>query len=850
LASCLIISYLRNLIYNLIGIIASDTLTRIEKLEIQGFKSFAKKTVLTFPSNFSVICGPNGSGKSNILDALCFVLGRTSAKSLRADKMLETIFHGTKKKPAAEFAKITLWFDNSSREFPFEEDKITLSRKINSKGVSIYRLNGKTETRETIQEILRPAQIKPDGHNIILQGDITEIIEMNPVERREIIDEISGISEFDDKRNKAQRELITVEDRLKESHILLNEKHSNIEKLENEKKSAQDYQKLTVELDKLRASLAKIRLQEAEDAMGKLDGKISEISSGSMEKEVDGIDREIERLEKRRDELSKKLFDRSKDIAIIREAERLRTEISRKRDRIDMGKTEISRIDEMVSKLEMLKQKETESSGGRIIQDILKLGRTGIYGTVASLSSVPSEYQTAIEVAAGAHLYDIVVSDQNVAIECVNHLKKNKLGRATFLPLDKIRPRNGDHLSKLLKQDGVIGVAIDLIEFNAKYFNAFSFVLGDTLIVDRIETARKLGVGEARYVTLDGDLVERSGAIIGGFYTKKRAFTDTEDVKNYVIRRELVEKEIRQMEKELVLMTESLDRLTAQEETGSNELTEMQKERDDVELEYDSLRNKRKRMFDEKINSQEEINKLRIRKARLEAELDNLKSEFENYKKSETYEMSPSILETNIRETMESINILGAINMKALEEFNQQKAIFDELKEKVDKLIDERNKILEIIADVEGRRKDVFTKTLEGVREQFKRVFHDLMKSDADLRLVGGLDSGLIIEASTKGNKMTNIDAMSGGEKTLTAMAFLFAIQRFKPAPFYILDEIDAALDKPNTKKIVELIKKYMGHSQFIVITHNEATIQEAGCVYGVSMDEGESNLIGIRMPG
>jgi chromosome segregation protein len=124
------------------------------------------------------------------------------------------------------------------------------------------------------------------------------------------------------------------------------------------------------------------------------------------------------------------------------------------------------------------------------------------------------------------------------------------------------------------------------------------------------------------------------------------------------------------------------------------------------------------------------------------------------------------------------------------------------------------------------------------------------MKSDADLRLVGGLDSGLIIEASTKGNKMTNIDAMSGGEKTLTAMAFLFAIQRFKPAPFYILDEIDAALDKPNTKKIVELIKKYMGHSQFIVITHNEATIQEAGCVYGVSMDEGESNLIGIRMPG
>jgi chromosome segregation protein len=107
----------------------------------------------------------------------------------------------------------------------------------------------------------------------------------------------------------------------------------------------------------------------------------------------------------------------------------------------------------------------------------------------------------------------------------------------------------------------------------------------------------------------------------------------------------------------------------------------------------------------------------------------------------------------------------------------------------------------------------------------------------------------LLIEASAKGKKLMNIDAMSGGEKTLTALAFLFAIQKFSPAPFYVLDEIDAALDKPNTKKTVELIKKYSDNSQFIVITHNEATIQEADSVYGVSMEEGESRLVGIKMP-
>jgi chromosome segregation protein len=249
------------------------------------------------------------------------------------------------------------------------------------------------------------------------------------------------------------------------------------------------------------------------------------------------------------------------------------------------------------------------------------------------------------------------------------------------------------------------------------------------------------------------------------------------------------------------------------------------------------------------MNSQEEINRIRIKKARLEAELDNLKLEFENYKKSETYKFSPAVLENKIRETMGAINSLGALNMKALEEYGQQKAIYDELKEKVDKLTDERNKILEIMAEIEGKRKEVFMKTLEGIREQFKIVFHDLMGGEADIRLIGGLDSGLLIEASSIGRKLMNIDLMSGGEKTLTALAFLFAIQRFRPAPFYVLDEIDAALDKPNTKKTVELIKKYSVNSQFIVISHNEATMQSADCVYGVSMNDGESQIIGIKMP-
>ena len=125
-------------------------MARLEKLEMQGFKSFSKKTVLTFPSNFIVICGPNASGKSNVLDAICFVLGRSSAKGLRADRMFEMIFHGGPSKKAAELAKVNIQFDNVKKEFPFEEDKVSISRRVNKNGVSIYKLNGRTVTKETV----------------------------------------------------------------------------------------------------------------------------------------------------------------------------------------------------------------------------------------------------------------------------------------------------------------------------------------------------------------------------------------------------------------------------------------------------------------------------------------------------------------------------------------------------------------------------------------------------------------------------------------------------------------------------------------------------------------------------
>jgi chromosome segregation protein len=827
--------------------------TRIDKLEMQGFKSFAKKTTVLFPSNFSIVCGPNGSGKSNILDSVCFVLGRKSAKSLRADKMMEVVFKGTQKLPPADFAKVSIYFDNRDKTFPYEDPQICVSRKVNAKGVSIYKINNETVTREKVIEVLRRANIHPDGHNIILQGDITDIIEMSPVERREIIDEISGISEFEEKREKAKRELDTVESRLNNSAIVLNERYTLLARLEAEKEAAEQYAHLTSELDKLRASKAKKDLANAEEAMSTLQKKIEERESevALSDAELAKIDSELGGLEKRISRVQNKLMDYGKHIAVVKDLEAIRSEIFQKKAKADSDEFEIARINDLVKKLQALRDQQLE--GNRAVQSVMRLGRTGVYGTVASLSQVPTAYQSAIEVCAGQHLFDIVADTADTAVECVHYLKENRIGRATFLPLDKIREREGTHLKKFLGKPGVVDIAINLIKYNQKYWHAFSHLFGDTLVVDSIDVARKLGIGEARFVTLDGDLVERSGAIIGGFYrSERKAFTESDDTEKYEAEKKRLAAEIESLHGEIKQLTAKLHSLAGEEQKGTKEVVDLQKERNDLELALDEMRRKRLQFFDHKSNAANDVQNLKINRARLEADLDNIKLEFQEVKKDvETYDLAPSTLQGKIRDVINKIQELGAINQKAVEEYRTLKVEYDELKNKVDVLTAERNRVLEIIAGIEGRRRETFMKTLDAVTKQFTIIFKELMKGSGTLRLEGDVleDAGLIIEASPPGGKVLNIDSMSGGEKTMTALAFLFAVQEIKPAPFYILDEIDAQLDKPNTKKMTQFIIENAKRAQFVVISHNDTTIQAADCVYGVSKEDGESKLIGIKMP-
>lgn len=804
---------------------------RLDRITMQGFKSFAGKITIPFPKGFNCICGPNGAGKSNIIDALTFVLGTSSARAIRAQRLQNLLFNGARDKKPADFCEVILYLENDGSIAGYESE-IKVSRRVNRSGVTFYKLNGKTVTRSKILDLLANANLSPEGYNIIMQGDVTKIIEMNPKERRGIIDEVSGIAEFDDKKEKAQRELERVEMRVRENMIVVAEKQKLVARLKQEKENAQAYKKLYDDLRKSKASLLHRKMKEIEEKLSVTEGEDKE-----GEKRLAELDKDFRKIEKEMrdsEDLLKKTSDdimkKSRNVDIMRKIDSIQTEIIRKRDKIDLNERQAA----------MLRSSVVERN--EAVKEILGKGFGGVHGTFSSLVSAEKRFDVAMEVVVGRHDNDIVVDSEDIASNCIRHLKERKTGRARFLPLKKLRERERKHYAG---KEKILGYLIDFVKYDRKFSAAVKHVLESVLVVDNIDIAKK--ISGFKVVTLDGDLVEPSGEMIGGYYRKRRkeGYAQTGELKKLEEENAALEREIKKMEKELSV-------LKSQEQQESKEVMKLQERKTETEKAVEDLRNRWKKSLEDKIALQNNVSKGRIERARLEAGYDNLKAEAEEFSDvKEYYSKSVDEMQERVRGLTLEINKLGPVNLRALEEYDIIITEFEELKKKLDKLINEKEAVMKVVEEVSKRRYEKFMETFSEINKNLTQIYHDLAGGTSGLRLEeeNNIDSGLIIEASPPGKRVLNLDSMSGGERTLTSLAFLFAIMQHYSSPFYVLDEVDAALDKSNTKKIANLIKKYSGRVQFIVITHNDLTISEADKVFGVSIEGGVSKVFGIEMP-
>ncbi len=1165
-------------------------MTRINKIVMHGFKSFAKRTEMLFNDNYNCVLGPNGSGKSNILDALCFVLGMSSAKSLRVEKASNLIYNGGKKKNPAKFAEVSIYFDNQHKLFPIDSHEIKLSRIVKEKGQSTYKINDKTMTREQIRDLLSAAKINPDGYNIILQGDIARFIEMPPQERRQLIEEISGISIYEDKKNKALRELESVDAKLKEAEIILTERETHLKELKHDRDQALKYKEMSDKIKECKASLVDLQINKKESEKKTIDDKLSD-SNKKFESfkaeivmlrkeiedkraEIDKINKEIEEkgekgqlemnkhienlrieitkinsridtcnnevlkiaerkknlndevvslndkikqlsekktwnekqrasvikeksileikikqlkekynldsvgdIEKQIEEIDKKADEQQKEINSIREKQH---ELIREKDRIaylvttteenlkkviDIEKEhhdQINKLKEMrenfkKSTLDLNKALDFDSTlskqvfiakdnlrkaeeelaklnaravgireiayGDRAVQSIIqgKDKLKGIHGTIAELGHVDARFSLALEIAAGPRLKSIVVDNDETAARAIRYLKENKLGVATFLPLNKVRSRPASpEVKKLIDSRGCYGLAINLVKFDEQYRNVFSYIFGDTLVVENIDTARRIGIGSARMVTLDGDMAETSGAMQGGFRDRKRqgiGFKEkelTENISQFEVRKAefegqlngfensreenekkishlreskaILEAEIIKMEKSMHLDSGDLDStknrrdelkaelakvdkniqsitndvmaknrelaqlkiqkqnfrskvseirdpkvlaelntftekisqfneevinldaeirnidsqistiLAPEKEKSAQILKQLEKEEysfksESIDLvnslkeKNDSLKTKEneakefyakfKNLFAKRSKTEEGIrenekiieeksenstrleiqnNTMSLKIAELNAHLSGLRYEFQQYEgvKIDKTRDEPS-LKGEISRFEKLSSDIGSVNMRALEIYDTVEKEYRGLMEKKETLGREKNDVLGMMTEIETRKTELFMRTYSTINDNFKRIFGMLStKGEAYLTLENEkspFEGGILVKVRITGNKFLDIRSLSGGEKTMTALAFIFSIQEYEPASFYILDEVDASLDKHNAEKLAKLIRKYSEKAQYLMISHNDGVISEANVLYGVSMNpDGMSQIVSLKI--
>lgn len=1178
----------------------------LKRLELQGFKSFADRTILEFRPGITSVIGPNGSGKSNISDAIRWVLGEQSMKSLRGTKSNDIIFSGTQNRKSLGFAEASLVFDNENHGLPIEYTEVTVTRKLFRSGETGYYINKVPCRLKDVLELFMDTGIGKDGYSIIGQGKIDEILSHKSEDRRHIFEEAAGIVKYRIRKQESEKKLEHTKVNLLRINDILVEIEANLDPLALQSDKAKKFLKLREELksieiglflhqiDEYKTKLAEI-LQDEEimknqchEEEGRLERiknlkeelkteldhiteQIEEIANLGFEsqKEIERfysdinvaktkitaneenhirLAKEIEEKETRKIELqeelvqkenkkdklkenkqkfSEELAKKEKELAQITEklsskalemekmkkqveenvdqkyelqnesntesmneknAEKRQNQIKQeiqndiseldrtrmeKEERrkefyeIETKRNELSKTKETMlaqkketlekqreldiklnqklnemrmkeSRCNFLKETEAEKEGyTRSVKALLKdcetiqnLGK-GMHGVLANIIEVPDNLQTAIEMCLGASLQHIVTETEQDAKKLVDHLRKNNLGRASFLPITSVTGKKLETIKG--KKEGIIGVASDLISYPKKYEQIMLNLLGRTVIVDKMDTAIEVAKQNQYYfriVTLEGDLINPSGAITGGSVNKKtvnilgrkkeieRLEKEIEESKKIIQtiktqkqEREKALEEVLEWEANLEKQWQEIEitygtekqKIDIMEETiqkiekrieklkqEQNELEEQkkqaQKRQEEIEQQIENLSKETENFkkiieeyvqnnqenqkyiddlnfditnlkisvssFDEsemsieeiqerikqeletnqiskenKQNQQEQIkqenNNLKQIIEETENKIESIKQEVQNssskieklkeertqknekltkqeeeitqkfstieelkaeiikreVKKAkvqedidgiinkmwEEYELTPSAIKEyqkpqNVALTQKKVNSLrkeikeiGSVNIDAIEEYKTLKERYDSMSEQRLDLETTMGKLRKIINDMTQIMKEQFKEKFHKINANFNEVFIELFGGGkAELKLEDEeniLECGIEIAVEPPGKKLQNMMLLSGGEKALTAIALLFAILKINPAPFCVLDEIEAALDDVNVYRYAEYLKKFAQDTQFLVITHRKGTMEVADTIYGVTMEEnGISKLLSMKL--
>ncbi len=891
---------------------------RLSKIKLSGFKTFVEPTTLSLPSTIVGIVGPNGCGKSNVIDAVRWVLGESSAKYLRGESMSDVIFNGSSSRKPVSTATIELLFDNTDKKVGGEYSKyneISTKRVITRDGQSRYFLNGTKCRRKDITTLFLGTGLGPRSYAIVQQDTISRLIEAKPDDMRTFLEEAAGVSKYKQKRKETESRIKNTKENLNRLNDIREEIEKQLRRLKTQSNAAKRYKKYKSREKEIHAEVLFTRIngllsklkdnqEEVQQHQSAFDQNLTELRKIEADIEEQRVadteaTQNFNNAQKDHFELQSKIARLEQSIEYEKELESQKSfnvqEIQKELERINKEHKEDSvQINQVSSALSKLEQTIiTASSIVNGLEQTLNELEGNFQGVSEQNESITNEINELNTVVETESVKISVLSKQMTQIDDQKRTIKNlHEAESIFKQLEKeiesskiyFDPQSFEIITNKLDLLGE-----KLVSLSLKFQTIEQEITKNEGQIDSSKKNLKLAKGKLDELATDKEKLDQQKIDLSNeintykqkinsqrpslqklelkaesnrstISALKNALNRLESQKTQIMAKSLeITKGTRKKSDPTAEVKEQLESLLNHSLESEQTLNTL---REQLEIIQATLRNYEidRTNQNAEVNQSREIlekyklsiRELEVRKEGLDDQLSANGYSYESIKESIVETINETELEQELEKILRSMERLGPINLAASNEYEEEAKRKDNLDSQFDDLnraLDTLNGAIKQIDDESMKRfNETFEKVNIGLKKHFPRLF-DGGKAYLELEKDDSLDAGVIVMARPPGKRNSNIHLLSGGEKALTAVALLFSIFELNPAPFCLLDEVDAPLDDTNVARFCEIVREMSESVQFVVITHNKTTMELTNQLIGVTMSEpGVSRLVTVDL--
>ncbi len=850
---------------------------KFKKLEISAFKSFFDKTHFFIEEGLTGIVGPNGCGKSNIVEALRWCMGETSAKSMRGSGMEDVIFSGTSNRPPKNISEVSITIDNSEKEGQgqyIDLDEVVVRRKIERDKGSKYYINDKEVRARDAQTFFADLSTGAHSPSMISQGKIGMIVTAKPSERKSVLEEAAGISGIHLRRHEAETRLGAAENNLKRADELKKQQEKQLENLEKQAQEASKYREVSQKIKQSEAGLYYLKITEIDKEKNKIKEK-----GGGIDNQINLVEKDLNQNNVLLDEEHKKVQPlKDKKLENLSKIQKLNLEITnlgeREKNIKETNTKLLSNIKLIDSDIEREKSITLDSSLNekRILEEKNELLRTE-----RELFDIEKKSEINLDVAK-QELKDRQIKFDNFFEKKLNSFdfKGQEKTLREFKEINEL-------VSKLIKENKIS----EAKENNQKLSNLLQNQINNIqntqvndLTLGFKELIEGITISQEKYASLFGknesiheDSVKRKERV-------KNIDQELENWKDLKLNSEKMLSKLNVRKKDLEVELEenqkNPEKLAIQKGQNLQNLENTKKNNEELEIEIKKIEEKYSSINDGLKSIQEKFTVLREDKARLEATIEGIeqrkmdliyimKNELKieninnllNFSDLEGNENLPSIeeQEEKLNKLRKNREAMGSVNLRADVETEKFKVTIKKMESDREDLVSAIIKLKTSINELNQRGRERLLEAFSKVNKKFNEVYTKLFNGgNAKLELVDSddpLEAGLEMLVSPPGKRLQSITLLSGGEQALTALSLIFAIFLTNPSPICVLDEVDAPLDDANVTRFCSLLDELVSltKTKFVIITHHALTMSKMNRLYGVTMPEkGISKLVAVNL--